>query len=204
VACRTPLREEVCALGACMKRVLRAAFLLALTLAVCVTGTVGQEVERQYRAKAKFLVIVAGFVEWPVSAFKTPTAPLQICLKGDFRFGPNLVALTQSANVGGRRMEVKGIRKEQDLPNCQILFVSQSDPKRYEKVLEAVQNSFTVTIGEDPAFLNAGGMMSLQTVGNGVSFDVNLDAENGGHLKLSSQLLSLARHILHRTEAASS
>jgi hypothetical protein len=99
-------------------------------------------------------------------------------------------------------MEVKWARKEQDLPACQILFVSHSAARRYDKALDAVKNSVTLTVGEDTNFLQAGGMVSLEPMGSALLFDVNLDAVNEGHLKLSSQLLSLASHVLHRTESA--
>ena len=50
-------------------------------------------------------------------------------------------------------------------------------------------------------FARQGGCRILQPAGAGVLFDVNLDAVNQGHLKLSSRLLSLARHVLHHTES---
>lgn len=101
-------------------------------------------------------------------------------------------------------MEVKWARKEQELTGCQLLFVSRSAANRYGKVLEAVKNSATLTIGEDPEFLKAGGMVSLQAGQSGLLFDVNLDAVRDSHLKLSSQMLALARHVVYRTESAKS
>ena len=43
--------------------------------------------------------------------------------------------------------------------------------KRYDKTLNAVKNSITLTIGEDANFLQAGGMLSLQSDRAGVLFD---------------------------------
>jgi hypothetical protein len=62
------------------------------------------------------------------------------------------------------------------LAACQILFVSRSAAKHYDKALDAVKNSITLTIGEDGDFLHAGGMLNLQPAEAGVLFDVNLDA----------------------------
>jgi YfiR/HmsC-like len=185
-----------------VKRAMRAFLRVAMFVAVCVFSTTAQKGLQQYDAKAKFLATTARFVEWPASSFKTPSAPLQICIQGNFSFGTRLAELTRSATVDGHRVEVKWIRKEQDLPGCQLIFLSRSEAKRYDKVLEAVKTSIALTVGEDEDFLHAGGMLSLETTRSGVLFDVNLDAVNEGHLKLSSQLLSLARHVLHRTELA--
>ena len=110
--------------------------------------------------------------------FKTANSRLQICVHGDFSFGTSVAALTRASSLNGHHMEVKWARKEQDLSACQILFVSRSAAKRYDKTLNAVKNSITLTIGEDANFLQAGGMLSLQSDRAGVLFDVNLDAVN--------------------------
>jgi hypothetical protein len=175
---------------------------LATVVAVGARDTVAQEDSQEYEAKARFLAIAPEFVEWPTSAFKTPAAPLEICVYGRFLFGTSLAEITRNATVHGHRVEVKRIRKEQDLPGCQLVFVSRSEAKHYDKVLEAVKNSVSLTVGEDQNFLEAGGMLSLSATDNGILLDVNLDAVNEGHLKLSSQLLALARHIRRRTELA--
>jgi hypothetical protein len=184
-----------------LKRIQRTALCLVVVAAVCVPATSAQDDSQQYEAKAKFLSITPGFVQWPASAFKTANSPLQICVHGDFPFGASLAALTRASSLNGHRMEVKWARKEQELPACQLLFVSRSVAKRYDKALDAVKNSVTLTVGEDADFLQAGGMLSLQSAGSSVLFDVNLDAVNEGHLKLSSQFLSLARHILRHKES---
>jgi hypothetical protein len=176
-----------------------AALCLVAMAAVCVPARTAQDDPHQYEAKV--LPMAPGFVEWPAPAFKAANSPLQICLHGDFSFGTSLAELTRTSILNGHRMEVKWAREEQDLAACQILFVSGSAAKHYDKALDAVKNSITLTIGEDADFLHAGGMLNLQPAGAGVLFDINLDAVNEGHLKLSSQLLSLARHVLRHTES---
>ena len=169
---------------------------------MCAPVRSAQDEAFQQNAKAKFISIAPGFVEWPASTFKAPDSPLEICIHGGFSFGITLAQLAQGAKFKGHRMEIKWARKEQDLPACQVLFVGRSAAKRYDKVFEAIRSSTTLTIGEDPDFLRAGGMVNLQGAGNGVVFDVNLDAVNEGHLKLSSQMLALARNVVHNAESA--
>lgn len=116
---------------------------------VCVSGTSAQESSQLHEAKARLLSTAPGFVKWPAAAFKTASAPLEICVHGDSSFGTGLAELTRASALNGHRVEVKWARKEQDLPECQILFVSHSAAKRYDKTLDAVKNSITLTIGED-------------------------------------------------------
>ena len=77
--------------------------------------------------------------------------------------------------MNGHRVDVKWIRKEQDLPGCQLIFVSRSEARHYDKVLEAMKNSISLTVGEDQNFLEAGGMLSLQATHNDAVFDVFQD-----------------------------
>jgi hypothetical protein len=187
-----------------VKRPLRAVVSLAVLIGSCAHGNLAQSQQHEYDAKARFLTIAPGFVAWPAESFKSPKATLQICVYGDFMFGIGLAELAQLASVNGHHVGIKRIHREriQELPGCQILFVSRSEAKSYDKVLSAVKECFTLTVGEDANFLRAGGMLNLQATETGVVFDVNLDAVNDGGLKLSSQLLSLARHIVRRTESA--
>ena len=175
--------------------------LLSLSFAAWPAGGVAHTLQDDaggYEAKAKFLVNAPVFVDWPDSTFKSPTSPLQICVHGDFSFGTTLAELTRTETIKGHRMEVKWARKEEELPGCQLLFVSHSAARRYDKILEAVKNSTTLTVGEEPAFLKAGGMVELEGSPGKLWFDVNLDAVREGHLRLSAQLLSLARRVIQR------
>jgi hypothetical protein len=185
-----------------VKQSFKRLLLLATATALYAPGALAQEVQKEYLAKARFLSIAPKFIEWPPSSYKAPNSPLQICVHGNYSFGASLAQFASSATVNGHRLEVKWVRKEQDLQGCQLIFVSRSESKHYDKVLEAVANSGSLTIGEDQEFLHAGGMLSLELAQSRLLFDVNLDAVNDAHLKLSSQLLSLARHVLHRTELA--
>ena len=72
---------------------------LAMVVAVCVRGTVAQEDPQEYQAKARFLAITPEFVESPLSTFKTPAVPLQICVHGNFLFCTSLAELTRNATV---------------------------------------------------------------------------------------------------------
>lgn len=190
-----------CLLRASVSRV--ASLALFAVIALTYFGSaLAQHAPGEPEAKARFLANTPTFVEWPPNAFPTASAPLLICIHGDFSFGTTLAELTRGETVKGRKLEVRWIHSEQSLGGCQVLFVTRSMAKKYAKVLETVKDSGALTVGEDPEFLKAGGMVNLEPAGSGLTFDVNIDAVSSGHLKMSSQLLSLARHIFHATEVA--
>jgi hypothetical protein len=158
----------------------------------------------EYRAKASYLAKFPSFVEWPEGALPPEGAPFLLCVFGEYRFGVALAESTRGATVHERRIETRWISKEQELRACQVLFVSRSEQKKYGRVLEAVSGQMVLTVGETPEFLAAGGIVTFSMQQSTLQFEVNLDEANKAHLKISSRLLALARHVVNRAEAAKS
>jgi YfiR/HmsC-like len=158
----------------------------------------------EYRAKATFLAAFPNFVEWPANAFPSEEAPLLICVYGHFSFGTSLAEMTRGASIRGRRVEVKWTRKEQELRTCQILFVSQSEENQYGKIFKAIQGASVLTVGETPDFLGSGGAIDFSFEQDKLQFEVNIGAANDAHLRISSNMLALARHVISKIEAAKS
>jgi len=153
----------------------------------------------EYRAKAMFLAAFPNFVEWPSDAFPSQQAPLLLCVFGDFSFGTSLAERTRGILIHGRRVEVRWARKEQDLRTCQILFVSRSEAKRYERVFKAVEGASVLTVGETSGFLASGGAIDFLVEQDRLQFEVNVGAATDAHLRISANMLALARHVITRT-----
>ena len=158
----------------------------------------------EYRAKATFLAAFPNFVEWPSEAFPSQQAPLLLCVFGDFSFGTSLAERTRGTLIRGRRVEVRCARKEQDLRTCQILFVSRSEAKRYERVFKAVEGASVLTVGETPDFLGNGGAIDFLVEEDRLQFEINVRAATDAHLRISANMLALARHVITRTESTKS
>ena len=157
---------------------------------------------QEYHAKAHFLSKFPIFIEWPENALPAGHAPFLICVFGDFLFGSSLAEKTRGTAVHERRIEVRWVRKHQELKSCQILFVSRSEQKRYGQVLEAVRGQGVLTVGETAEFLDAGGIVSFAMQQEMLQFDVNLDGASKARLKISSQMLALARRVVITLEPA--
>ncbi len=156
------------------------------------------------RAKANFLAKVPSFVEWPEEALPLGPAPFVICILGDLSLGVPLAESVRGTALHEKRVEIRGVRMEQELRSCHILFVSRFERKRYDRVLDLLRGQNVLTIGETPEFLDAGGIVSFSMRDENLQFDVNLDEANKAHLKISSRLLALAKHVLNRKEGAKS
>ncbi len=156
------------------------------------------------RAKANFLAKVPSFVQWPEEALPSGPAPFVICILGDLSLGIPLGESVRGTAVHEKRAEIRGVRMEQELRSCHILFVSRFERKRYDRVLDSLRGQNVLTIGETPEFLDAGGIVSLSGKEGTIRFDINLEAANRAHLKISSRLLTLARRVVNQPEAAKS
>jgi YfiR/HmsC-like len=163
-----------------------------------------QSIAVEYRNKANFLATFPSFIDWPDEAFSSSLSPLVLCVRGDFSFGTSLAELARSASPHGRRGEVRWAHQDLELRNCQIVFVSRSEGKRYVRLLQTLEGMGILTVGETPDFLAAGGMISFAVQGEALHFEVNLSAAENARLKISSRLLALAKRVINKTEAAKS
>ena len=163
-----------------------------------------QERFNEYQAKASFLAAFPKFVEWPPGAFSAEQSPLLLCVFGDFSFGTSLAEATRGTSIRGRLVEVRWARKEQDLRACHILFVSRSEGKRYGSIFKSIQGANVLTVGETSDFLASGGAIDFLISEDKLQFEVNMGAASDAHLRISSNMLALARHVITRTEAAKS
>jgi YfiR/HmsC-like len=158
----------------------------------------------EYRSKANYLANFSSFVEWPQETWQPGKASFLVCVFGEFSFGTSLAELTRGKTVHDRRVEIRWVQKPKELSACQILFITRSEKKRYNQVLDFVRGSMVLTVGETPDFLDAGGVLSFSDQRGSIQFDVNLEAANKARLRISSQLLALARRVVNRTEDAKS
>ena len=172
--------------------------LLLTSPAVWAQNATGSE----YHAKARFLAFFPSFIEWPGGALPSGRAPLRLCIFGAFSFGSSLSEEIGARAFSSRPVEIRLVHKEQELPACHILFVSRTEAKRYGEILAAVRGASVLTVGETPDFLANGGAISFLVQEESLRFDVNLPAAEEAHLKISSRLLALARHVITKAEAA--
>jgi hypothetical protein len=158
----------------------------------------------EYRTKANYIAKFPSFVEWPPDAISPGQASFLICVLGDYPFGISLSELTGGRTFRNHRFEVRWLHNPLESRPCHLLFIGKSERKRYTQLLDNVRGQMVLTVGETPEFLDAGGIIAFSMPGETLQFDVNLAAANKAHLRISSQLLTLARHVLNPTEAAKS
>jgi len=146
--------------------------------------------------KAACLYHFAQFVKWPASAFENPGAPLVIGVLGGDPFGGALEKVIAGETVDSRKLVVKRSRRLEDLKGCHILFIGQTEAGRLPEITAALQGSSALTVSDIPQFCKQGGMIVILIERGKVVFEINAAAARLAGVRLSSQLLKIARKIV--------
>lgn len=131
----------------------------------------------------------AKYTAWPVSHSASPS----LCF-----FDP-------SYETGFRQLEGKPIH---DLPllvtrinnvtqaeACHVIYLSEADKDRMKRLMLALADRPVLTISALPGFIAQGGMIELFQENNKFRFDVDNQKVKQAQLKLSAQVLKLARTV---------
>lgn len=169
---------------------------LCAALAVVSLGAPLAQAESEYDVKAAYLFKFTKFVEWPSSAFPGPQAPFVIGIVGRDPFG-GLDQILKGKRTGDRDFEVRsvGANDAAALRNCQMIFVTSAEEHRLADILNSVQGRPVLVVGESEGFANAGGMLGFNLQQSRLGVEVNSGAARQARLKISSQLLNIARIV---------
>jgi uncharacterized protein DUF4154 len=153
--------------------------------------------ESEYDVKAAYLFKFTKFIEWPSAAFPDADAPFVIGVIGRDPFEGGLDRLIEGNTTGARRLEVRHFNANDGnaLRECQMIFVSASEQRRLGSILSALQGRPVLVVGESEGFASAGGMLGFALRENRVGIEVNSSAARQARLKISSQLLNIAKIV---------
>lgn len=147
----------------------------------------------EYSVKAAFLFNFTKYIEWPPDAFAESDAPLDICIFGVDPFGKALDETIAGEIVKGRRVVVQRINRLPAPKSCHVVFVGAPE-KGDHNILPEVGRG-VLTVGEGETFLGEGGMIAFVIENRRVRFEINQAVAASAGLKLSSQLLKVAKSV---------
>ena len=145
--------------------------------------------------KSAFLLNFGRFVEWPSHSFQKAPDRFNICIIGEDPLGDKLDAIIRDQKVKERTLEIKRLSVYSATSECQIAYLNLRDDKQISRVLSVIKATPTLTVGDDPRFLKAGGMIQLQIEGERLHLRISLKAAQGAGLTISSKLLAIAEVV---------
>lgn len=145
--------------------------------------------------KAAFVYNFAKFAEWPAEAFASAQEPIRLCLYGNQ--DPFLAALAgmDGKPAHSRSIRVQKVSRPLDFNGCHVVAIAESETRQLVDTVLAAEGQGAMTVAEIEGFADAGGTIGLLVDNERVHFEVNLEAARRANLKLSSQLLKLARKV---------
>jgi hypothetical protein len=150
------------------------------------------EPSAEYKLKAVFLFNFAQFVEWPAWVFHANDTPLVIGILGDDPFGAYLDDLVSGEKIGARHLVVQRYKRAEDIKDCHILFISNSESGDLEDILASLHGRNILTVGDTDSFTRRGGMVRFVTESGKIRLRINLEAATDSGLTISSKLLRAA------------
>jgi hypothetical protein len=156
----------------------------------------------EYPVKLAFLYNFTKFVEWPSDSFRNPDAPLVICIVGNDPFSPDIEGQLRTRTVGSHPIEVRALRPSDIVTVCHIVFVPVTEEGQAAKIVGNLKGSSSLTVGESEGFTVLGGIINFTAEGNKLHFEVNLLAADRAGLKISANMLALAKIVLDEKPSA--
>jgi hypothetical protein len=145
--------------------------------------------------KAVFLLNFLSFSEWPAAKLGAPPARLTVAILGD----PSFAALVERAAAGrrisGRAIVVQAIDAPEQGAAAHLVFIASSQARRLPAVLRAVADATVLTVGDTDGFARDGVAINLYTFDNRVRIEVNSTAAARAGVRLSANLMRLARIV---------
>ena len=119
---------------------------------------------------------------------------------GDFRIG--IVGSDDVYNTlntwygnktrGNKNFIIQKMQPEDDLSQCQLIYVGKTASSMFDKVLSKVADKPVLTVTNKNGLGEAGSCINFKVVQNRLKFELNQEAVSKTNLKTSSQLTNMA------------
>lgn len=145
--------------------------------------------------KAVLLFHLTQYVSWSHESTNAPEAfILGIC--GPDPFGNALDDVVRNEKVGGKPIHVVRRQNFRDLTNCALVYVSPDYRQPLSRTLSALHRRPSLTVGEDPDFIDQGGMVRFKRApGQKIRLEIELERMRRHGFNVSAQLLRVCEVI---------
>lgn len=139
--------------------------------------------------KAALIYKLSQFVTWPQQSVQS----FAICSDADKAVITALKKLEQRT-ISGLPIRVEPLKSKGgiSLKECQIIYLTKSDPDNVSSVLMQVSHNAVLTISDIKNFSKFGGMIEISSKQQRLHFLINLKAAREASLKIASPLLEIS------------
>jgi hypothetical protein len=156
----------------------------------------GAQQMSEIQVKAAYLFSFAKFVKWPPEILPAPSDPIRLCILNDVSFQTQLDLIARNKSIDGHPILVILVQDIEQSRRCHELFISSTAKHNPLPILESLRGTTVLTVGETDGFVEGGGIINFIVQDDRVHFQVNQKAANQAGIRMSSQLLSLAKLVI--------
>jgi len=164
---------------------------LVFILSLLSTSAISQSTpEKKHQIIAGFLLQFTSFVEWP----DNKNDYVNICIIGRDPFEDYIdkMILRKPVNRSGKKIIISRKKTGDDINTCNLIYTTaQSTTLEFWNSLPPDHSILLVSDFDD--FTKLGGMISLYSENSRIRLEINIDNSKKSNLKISSQLLKLAK-----------
>jgi hypothetical protein len=157
----------------------------------------------EYALKAAFLYKFGLFIEWPRTAFSSPSSPVNLCIAGEDPFGEALDKVVAGGRINGRNTIIHRLKEVGPDSGCHILYIGGSDPEHKARIIKSVHGRNVLTVTDAGDSESGAAIINFVIADNRVRFAIDDEAAAQNGLVISSKLMSLALHVKRRTSKES-
>jgi hypothetical protein len=174
---------------------------LAAPAAGRATGNAADTDDHAAKLKAAYVYNFLKYAEWPREAPSAgdTNSPFVFAVVGRNGMPDALRSALEGKTVAGRRIRVRiygdAAALAADFGPADALYLEVSARSEWNAVRTALADRPVLTIAEMPGFCADGGMLNLYEQENHVRFEANPSAARAKGLKLSAELLKLAKIV---------
>lgn len=148
----------------------------------------------EYEVKAAFLYNFARFVEWPLDA-PGDDRTFVVTVLGRDPFGRALDETLRGKKIDEKPVVVRRVLRSEEVGRSHIVFISDSEEERLPAILKSLEAAPVLTVGDMNLFAERGGVIRFKVEQDRIRLEINVAAAQRSRLRISSQLLKLARIV---------
>ncbi|MEM1448883.1 MAG: YfiR/HmsC family protein [Planctomycetota bacterium] len=149
----------------------------------------------EYELKAAFLYNFARYTKWPDDAFETKKSPFVVAVVGEDLFGKHLEETFRKRTVRGRRIVIRRYEKAKDIKTAHILVLGKLGSEERKRCLKEVDGRPVLTVADTGGVEKSGAVLGFFVDKKRIRFEIAPSRVKEARLKMSSQLLRLARIV---------
>ena len=169
--------------------------LLVVLMVVCGTKLFAQTTD-EYTMKAIAFEKLALFITWPANSLKNNhSQEFVIAVLGQNPFGDVLENIYKNKKIKDKKVKIVYVKKLQQLPECQILFISKTDSEKLQKILDYLKGKPILTISDTEGFAQAGCFINYYLNEDKLRFEINQKALQNAGFTIDYRLLRVSKII---------